>query len=85
MNLLLRSRFETISGSALFFQILVAVSQRRNTVLRGEIHESRQRRLAQLSGASQRDLIFAIKLERQQSGSFLGEVALLQICCPQKR
>jgi hypothetical protein len=46
-------------------------------VPRGEIHESRQRRLAQLSGASERDLIFAIKFERQQSRGFLGEILIL--------
>jgi hypothetical protein len=43
MNRLRRSRFETVSGPAFLFQILVAVSQRLDTVLRGEIHESRQR------------------------------------------
>src|SRR2546430_12483627 len=35
--------------------------------LRRKIHESRQRRLTQLSSASQRDLILAIKFEGQQS------------------
>jgi hypothetical protein len=53
MNRLRQSRFETVGGPAFLFQILGAVSQRWDTVLRGEIHESRERRLAQLSGASE--------------------------------
>ncbi len=68
MNLLLRSRFETISGSALFFQILVAVSQRRNTVLRGEIH----------ANAVLLDDYNARKLAKAEGLQVLGSVGLLE-------
>jgi len=54
-------------------------------MLGDEIHESSQRRLAKFGGASQRELIFPIKFERQLSASFLGEVAPFKICGPQKR
>jgi hypothetical protein len=40
MNLLQRSRVETVSATAFPFQILKAVSQRRDTVLRDEIYEA---------------------------------------------
>jgi hypothetical protein len=83
MNRLRRSRFEMVSGPASLFQVFIAVSQRRDTVLRGDIYESGERRLAQLTGAPQRDLIFAIKFQCLQLRGFLGEVALFQTCGPQ--
>src|SRR5258708_2567619 len=42
--------------------------------------ESHQWLVAKLSSASQRDLVLAIKFERQQSSGFFGEVVFLQIC-----
>ena len=37
-----------------------------------------------VGGAFQPDFIFPVKFECEQAGNFLGEVPLLQICCPQK-
>jgi hypothetical protein len=54
-------------------------------VLRNEFHKGRQWCVAQLGSTSQRDLILAIKFERQQSSGFFGEVAFLQIRGPQQR
>jgi hypothetical protein len=51
-------------GLAFFFQILKAVSQRRDAVLCREIHESCHGRLTKLRRPSQRNLIFAIKFKR---------------------
>ena len=48
-------------------------------MLRREIHESRQGRLTQLRGTSQRDLILAIEFKREQSRGFLGEAAPVQV------
>lgn len=84
MNLIRPSRFETVSGAAFFFQILMAVPQRVDAVLRCEIHECRQRCLAKLGRTPERNFIFAIKLNRQQSGRFLREIPLLKICRPHK-
>jgi|SRR5271155_4505277 len=84
MRRIQRSRVETVSGLALFCQILIAESQRRHVVLRGEIHECCQWRLAKFRSASQGDLIFTIKFECQQASRFLRKVRLLEICCLQK-
>ena len=83
-NQLQRSRFGAVSGPAFLFQILVAVSQGWYTVLRGEIHKDRKRRLTQLGSTFQRDLILAMELERQQSSGFQGKVLPLRIRRPQK-
>ena len=54
-------------------------------MLRREIHEGGERRLAESGGALQRNLIFAIKFEREQASGGLGNVAaIFEICSLQK-
>ena len=51
----------------------------------GEIHECRQRRLAQFGRPSQRDLPLTIQFQGKQSRSFLRQFLLVEFCRLQER
>ena len=47
-------------------------------MLSGKIHESGQRRLAQLRGTAQGNFVLAQKFKREQTGGLLGDIAVVK-------
>jgi len=45
----------------------------------GKIHESGQRRLAQLRGPAQGNLVLTEEFKREQTGGLLGDIAVVKI------
>ena len=74
-----KSHAEPVERQTFFCKIGAAVTQGRNTVVSGKVHESGQRRLAQLRGPAQRNLVLAQKFKREQTGGTLGDIAVVEI------
>jgi hypothetical protein len=85
MSQRLRSRTETLTGSAFFLQILEVVAQRGNRALCGEVHEGGERGLAELRRVAEGHLILAEQFKRKQTRSLLRKMGLVEAGGFQKR
>ena len=70
---------ETFGGTAIFFQFLQPVVQGHSMVTR-KLHEGFERGLTKFGSPPHRDLVFAEEFQRDQLGSFLGNIPVIEFC-----